>query len=68
MAHTCFAKFPVLLEEKYLLQEVADMYRKDVGMLQNAAAATLHKIEKLTVEKLPVNINLPMHCCQYDQF
>lgn len=47
MAHMCFTKFPPLLKEKFLLQEVALMYRKDEAKLKTDAAKTLRQIQTL---------------------
>ena len=47
MVHTCLEKFPFLAEEKFLLQEVAWMFKKEVNQLQRDATVILNKLERM---------------------
>jgi len=44
MVHTCLHKFPALQEERFMLLEVAEMYKKEVSDLKVSASATLKTI------------------------
>ena len=44
MAHTCLSKFTPFVEEKFLLFEVAEMYKIDPGVLKTAASDRLKRV------------------------
>ena len=48
MVHSVLVEFPILVEEKFLLQEAALMFKRDACQLKAAASEALKTVEKLS--------------------
>ena len=61
MAHTCLSKFTPLAEEKFLLFEVAEMYKIDPGVLKTAASDRLKRVAAKAAENCNKEVGVCMH-------